>query len=210
MTQRERMLSGALYNAGDPELTAARLRARQLTRRFNTADPAAPDYAASQLALLRRLFGRMGEGGWVEAPFRCDYGSNISVGDCFYANFGCVFLDVAPITIGSHAFFGPGVHLYAASHPLWAPVRDREVEYGAPITMGESVWIGGGTIVLPGAAIGDGTVVAAGSVVTRDLPANVVAAGNPCRVLRPITDHDRAVWEERLRAYEADRDTRQR
>ena len=210
MTQKERMLSGALYSAADPELAAARLRARQLTHQFNTASPAAPDYAAAQLSLLRQLLGRMGEGGWVEAPFRCDYGGNISVGDCFYANFGCVFLDVAPITIGSHAFLGPGVHLYTAAHPLWAPVRDREVEFGAPIAIGESVWIGGGTIVLPGAAIGDGTVVAAGSVVTRDLPANVVAAGNPCRVLRPITDHDRAVWEERLRAYEADRDTRQR
>ena len=204
MTQRERMLAGKLYDAGDPALVEARLRARQLTHRFNTADPAGPDYAASQLALLRQLLGRMGEGGWVEAPFRCDYGSNISVGDCFYANFGCVFLDVAPITVGSHAFLGPGVHLYTAAHPVWAPVRDREVEYGLPIAIGDSVWIGGGAIVLPGVTIGDGTVVAAGSVVTRDLPANVVAAGNPCRVLRPITQNDRERWEAALAEYEAD------
>ena len=204
MTQKERMLSGALYSAADPELAAARLRARQLTHQFNTASPAAPDYAAAQLSLLRQLLGRMGEGGWVEAPFRCDYGGNISVGDCFYANFGCVFLDVAPITIGSHAFLGPGVHLYTAAHPLWAPVRDREVEFGAPIAIGESVWIGGNTVVLPGVTIGDGTVVAAGSVVTKDLPANVVAAGNPCRVLRPITETDRKRWEAALAEYETD------
>ena len=204
MTEQERMLSGQLYNAGDPELAEKRLRAKELCRRFNDA-PAAD--TAGREAVLRQLLGKMGEGCWIEPPFRCDYGSQVSLGDHVYANYDCIFLDVAPITIGSHVFLGPRVSLFAAGHPLDAGVRDLELEFGRPITIGNSVWLGGNVTVLAGVTIGDGTVVAAGSVVTKDLPAGVVAAGNPCRVLRAITEDDRAVWEARLAAYEAGKET---
>ena len=195
------MLSGKLSRAADPELAAARLRARELCRRFNDAAPAD---AAGREAILRQLLGRMGENCWIEPPFRCDYGTQIAVGDHFYANYDCILLDVAPIAIGSHVFFAPRVSLYTAGHPIDAEVRNLELEFGAPITVGDNVWLGGGVTVLPGVTIGAGTVVAAGSVVTRDLPPGVVAAGNPCRVLRPITGKDRASWEARRAAYEAE------
>ena len=200
MTEKERMLTGRLYNAGDPELTKLRLRAKELCRAFNDA-PAA-DIAGRETA-LRQLLGGIGKGCWIEPPFRCDYGTQITLGDHVYMNYDCIFLDVAPITIGSHVFLGPRVSLFAAGHPLDAGVRDQELEFGAPITIGSSVWLGGNVTVLAGVTIGDGTVVAAGSVVTKDLPAGVVAAGNPCRVLRAITDADRAAWEARRAAYEA-------
>lgn len=200
MTEKERMLTGRLYNAGDPELAKLRLRAKELCRAFNDA-PAA-DIAGRETA-LRQLLGGMGKGCWIEPPFRCDYGTQITLGDHVYMNYDCIFLDVAPITIGSHVFLGPRVSLFAAGHPLDAGVRDQELEFGAPITIGSSVWLGGNVTVLAGVTIGDGTVVAAGSVVTKDLPAGVVAAGNPCRVLRAITDADRAAWEARRAAYEA-------
>lgn len=205
MTERDRMLSGALYNAGDAELTAARRRAQALTWRFNQADPTRPDYQRTQEQLLRTLLGHLGESGWIEAPFRCDYGANLSIGSHFYANYDCIFLDVAPITIGDHVFFGPRVCLYTAGHPTVPEIRNLELEFGLPITIGDSVWIGGNTVVLPGVSIGDGTVVAAASVVTRDLPSGVLAAGNPCRVLRPLTDGDRDRWEGERRAYAASR-----
>lgn len=203
LTERERMLSGRLYNAGDPELAAARLRAKNLCRQFNDAPP---DAFIAREELLRQLLGRMGKDCWIESPFRCDYGSQITLGDSVYANYDCIFLDVAPITIGSHAFLAPRVCLFTAGHPLDAEVRNSELEFGLPITIADNVWLGGNVTVLPGVTIGAGTVVAAGSVVTKDLPAGVVAAGNPCRVLRALTDADRALWEARRAAYEAERE----
>lgn len=203
MTERERMLTGRLYNAGDPELAAARLRAKELCRQFNDAPPA--DVAGRE-NVLRQLLGGMGRNCWIEPPFRCDYGSQITLGDHVYANYDCIFLDVAPIAIGSHVFLGPRVSLFAAGHPLDAGVRDLELEFGLPITIGDSVWLGGNVTVLPGVTIGPGTVVAAGSVVTKDLPAGVVAAGNPCRVLRILTEADREIWQARRIAYEAERE----
>lgn len=200
MTEQERMLAGTLYFAGDEALTAARLRAKHLLRQYNTADPAED---ARRTAILRELFGALGEDCWIEPTFRCDYGSQITVGDHFFANYDCIFLDVAPISIGSHVMLGPRVCLYTAGHPTDAAVRDLGLEYGHPITLGDSVWLGGNVVVCPGVSIGSGTVVAAGSVVTRDIPAGVVAAGNPCRVLRPLADSDRAVWEAARRAYAA-------
>lgn len=205
MTERERMLTGQLYNAADPELAAARLRAKELCRAFNDTAPA--DSAGRQ-TILRRLLGHMGANCWIEPSFRCDYGTNITIGDHFYANYDCIILDVASVTIGSHVFFGPRVSLFAAGHPIDAGVRNTELEFGAPITIADNVWIGGSVTVLPGVTIGAGTIVAAGSVVNRSLPAGVVAAGNPCRVLRPITDADRAYWEAQRAAYEAERGIR--
>lgn len=201
MTEWERMLTGQLYNAGDPELAAARLRAKELCSAFNNTPPADD---AGRDAILRQLLRKRGEHCWIEPNFRCDYGTQISVGDHFYANYDCIFLDVAPITIGSHVFLAPRVSLYTAGHPIDAGVRNTELEFGHPITIGDNVWIGGDVTVLPGVTIGAGTVVAAGSVVTKDLPAGVIAAGNPCRVLREITDADRQLWEARRAAWEAE------
>lgn len=192
MTERERMLSGQLYDAGDETLTAARGRAKRLTWRYHQLDPTDWD---SRTQILQELLGHLGEDSWIEPPFRCDYGTQISIGDHFFANYDCIFLDVAPITIGNQVMFGPRVCLYTAGHPLDAATRNTGLEFGKPIAIGDDVWLGGNVVVLPGVTIGVGTVVAAGSVVRRDLPPHVLAAGNPCQVLRPITEADRLKWE---------------
>ena len=192
MTERERMLSGQLYDAGDETLTAARGRAKRLTWRYHQLDPTDWD---SRTQILQELLRHLGEDSWIEPPFRCDYGTQISIGDHFFANYDCIFLDVAPITIGNRVMFGPRVCLYTAGHPLDAATRNTGLEFGKPIAIGDDVWLGGNVVVLPGVTIGAGTVVAAGSVVRRDLPPHVLAAGNPCQVLRPITEADRLKWE---------------
>lgn len=192
MTERERMLSGQLYDAGDETLTAARGRAKRLTWRYHQLDPTDWD---SRTQILQELLGHLGEDSWIEPPFRCDYGTQISIGDHFFANYDCIFLDVAPITIGNRVMFGPRVCLYTAGHPLDAATRNTGLEFGKPIAIGDDVWLGGNVVVLPGVTIGAGTVVAAGSVVRRDLPPHVMAAGNPCQVLRSITEADRLKWE---------------
>ena len=176
MTERERMLSGQLYDAGDETLTAARGRAKRLTWRYHQLDPTDWD---SRTQILQELLGHLGEDSWIEPPFRCDYGTQISIGDHFFANYDCIFLDVAPITIGNRVMFGPRVCLYTAGHPLDAATRNTGLEFGKPIAIGDDVWLGGNVVVLPGVTIGAGTVVAAGSVVRRDLPPHVLAAGNP-------------------------------
>ena len=192
MTERERRLSGQLYDAGDETLTAARGRAKRLTWRYHQLDPTDWD---SRTQILQELLGHLGEDSWIEPPFRCDYGTQISIGDHFFANYDCIFLDVAPITIGNRVMFGPRVCLYTAGHPLDAATRNTGLEFGKPIAIGDDVWLGGNVVVLPGVTIGAGTVVAAGSVVRRDLPPHVLAAGNPCQVLRSITEADRLKWE---------------
>lgn len=179
MTEREKMLAGQLFWAGDPELTRLREHARQIVRRFNTQEP-------ENMDLLRGLFGRTGSGFIVRPEFHCDYGCNISVGDHFYANSGCTILDVAPVTIGDSCLMGPNVSLYAVGYPLNAALRAAGPEYGTPITIGNRVCLGGGSIVCPGVTIGDQAVIAAGSVVTKDVPANVVVGGNPARILREL------------------------
>jgi maltose O-acetyltransferase len=171
------MLAGELYDASDPELTAARARARELLARFNVR----PDRS-----LLEELLASVGAEALIEPPFHCDYGFNISVGERFYANVNCVFLDCAPISIGDRVLFGPAVQLYAATHPVDAETRRRGLEHALPITIGDDVWIGGGAIVLPGVTIGDRAVIGAGSVVAKDVAADVVAVGNPCRPLREL------------------------
>jgi maltose O-acetyltransferase len=176
-TQRELMLAGELYDAFDAELVELRERARGLLRRFN----ANPDPA-----LLTDLFERVGEGVWIEPPFHCDYGTNIVVGDTFYANAGCVFLDCARIEIGDRVLLGPHVQLLAATHPLDVESRRNGLEYARRISVGDDAWLGGGAILLPGVTVGAGSVIGAGSVVTRDVPPGVVAVGNPCRVVRDV------------------------
>lgn len=188
MTEREKMLAGVVYNSDVPELREARLRAKLLCRKFNDLPP---DDEQGRIAVLRELIGKTHDNIWVEQPFLCDYGENIEVGDNFYANYNLVILDCAKVTIGDNVFIAPNVGIYTAAHPIIASQRNiRGTEFAAPITIGNNVWIGGGVQICPGVTIGDNTVIGAGSVVSKDIPPNVVAAGVPCRVLRPITDDD--------------------
>lgn len=182
-TEKEKMLAGDLYVAADPELVADRKRARRLTRLYNQTTE---EETAERERLLRELLGRAGSRIEIEPPFRCDYGSNIDAGDGLYMNFDCVILDCAPVRIGKNVACGPGVHIYAATHPLDAKERIKGPELARPVTIGDNVWIGGGAIICPGVTIGDNTTIGAGSVVTRDIPSNVFAAGNPCRVVRAL------------------------
>jgi maltose O-acetyltransferase len=182
-SEREKMLEGELYNPLDPELVAERQCARRLFKLLNDSDV---DRVAKRLQLIKELIPRSGENVWIEPPFYCDYGSNIMLGDRVYFNFNCTILDIAPVTIGAGVKFGPGVHLYTATHPLNAAERNSGLEFGRPIEIGDDVWIGGGAIVCPGVKIGARSVIGAGSVVTKDIPADVVAVGNPCRVMRSI------------------------
>jgi len=183
-SEKQRMLAGELYLAADPELAAARKRARRLCRLFNQTTE---EEARRRQELLSELFGALGPGAEIEPPFYCDYGSNVVAGKGLYVNFGCVFLDCNRITIGDNVLFAPYVQVYAAYHPTDPRVRATGRELAAPVTIGNNVWIGGGAIICPGVSIGDDCSIGAGSVVTRDVPPGVVAAGNPCRVIRKLT-----------------------
>jgi maltose O-acetyltransferase len=177
------MLAGELYIATDPELTEARRRARRLLRAYNATDE---EETARRRELLEQLFGSVGPGVWIEPPLQCDYGTQVHLGARVFMNFQCVILDCATVTIGDDVAFGPGVHIYAATHPLDADERIKGPELARPVTIGAKAWIGGGSIILPGVTIGEGTTIGAGSVVTKDIPPYVLAAGNPCRVLRAL------------------------
>lgn len=183
MTEREKMLAGLMYNAGDPELVAGRARARLLMRRLNR-DAVGDDNEIR--AILRELIPAAGEGLWIEPPLYVDYGSNIHAGERVYMNFGCCLLDVCPIHIGPRTMFGPGVHIYTATHPVDARERLSGLEYGKPVIIGEECWIGGRAVICPGVTIGDRVVIGAGAVVTRDIPSDTVAVGNPARVRRTL------------------------
>jgi maltose O-acetyltransferase len=181
--QKARMLAGELYLADDAELNPARERAQALLARFNALPP---DSWAQGRVLLTELFGALGEGAFVHRTLRCDYGFNIHLGARSFLNYDCVLLDCNRIDIGCDVQIAPGVHLYTATHPLDAAQRRAGWEQALPVRIGDGVWLGGGAIVCPGVTIGENTVVGAGSVVVHDLPANVLAVGNPCRVVRPL------------------------
>ncbi len=183
-TEREKMLAGELYDPFDAELSAARAHARDLCRTLNETRDAEHE---ERRRILRELFGRGGDSVWMQPPFFCDYGANIELGERVFFNFNCVVLDVCPVRIGDFSLVGPAVQIYTPMHPLNAALRRRE-EFGKPIEIGSDVWVGGGAIILPGVRIGPRAVIGAGSVVTRDVPDGVFAAGNPCRVIREITD----------------------
>ncbi len=188
MTQKDRMLAGKLYRV-DETLAAELRRARELLQQFNQSTD-----AAQRRDVLDRLLGGTGENLYIEPPFRCDYGANIYVGNNFYANFECIILDQCPIRIGDNVLFGPRVSLYSAGHPIDAQIRNSYLEFGKPITIGSDVWVGGDTVILGGVTVGSNVVIGAGSVVTKDIPSGCIAVGNPCRVLRRITEEDRAYW----------------
>ena len=180
MTEKELMLSEQLYIACDEELAKDNATSRKLTRLINTATEEQAEYRKQ---LFRELFQTIGENFWIEPPFRCDYGCHISIGENFYANFDCIMLDVCDIVIGDNVFFGPRVCVYTAGHPIDAEIRNMQLEYGKKVSIGSNVVIG------------------SGSVVTKDIPDNVIAVGNPCRILREITQEDKRYWEEQAEQY---------
>ena len=181
------MLSGELYDALDAQLTEERLKARLLIKELNDSKE---DQAEERSRVLNGLIPNAGEGLWLQPPFYCDYGYNIKVGDKVFFNFNCVVLDVAQVTIGSRTLFGPNVQIYTATHPMNHKERASGLEFAKPITIGNDVWVGGSAVICPGVNIGDRSVIGAGSVVTKNIPADVFAAGNPCRVIRSLTHEE--------------------
>ena len=184
MTEHEKMLAGQLYDPLDSELVTARARARDLCQQLNATREGDQ---AERRGILRELFGRGGDTVWMQPPFFCDYGANIECGERVFFNFNCVVLDVCKVSIGDFTLFGPAVQIYTPMHPFDAKLR-RAQEFGKAVEIGSDVWVGGGAIILPGVRIGRKSVIGAGSVVTRDVPEGVFAAGNPCRVIREIAE----------------------
>jgi len=191
MNQRERMLAGLPYKAWLDGLEEERIACKQKIYEFNHLPPTEQDKI---LELLKQLLGKTGEHVWIEAPFHCDYGWNIEVGENFFANYNLTLLDVGKITIGKNAQIAPNVSIYTAGHPIHPDSRNTGYEYGIPVTIGDNVWIGGNAVILPGVTVGNNVVIGAGSVVSKDIPDNVIAAGNPCRVIRAITEDDRKYY----------------
>lgn len=181
-TEREKMLAGELYDPLDAELVSARTRARDLCQMLNASREGEQE---TRRRLCAKLFGKGGDSVLMQPPFYCDYGFNIELGERVFFNFNCIVLDVCLVRIGDHTMFGPAVQILTPMHPLNAELRRKE-EYGKPVEIGSDVWVGGGALILPGVRIGSRSVIGAGSVVTRDVPEGVLAAGNPCRVIRDI------------------------
>jgi maltose O-acetyltransferase len=183
-SERDKMLAGELYDPMDPELVRARERARDLCQDLNATREAQVD---ERRRILKELFGAGGDTVWMQPPFFCDYGSNILLGARVFFNFNCIVLDVSRVVIGDYTMFGPAVQIYTATHPMNAELR-RKQEFSKAIEIGSDVWVGGAAVICPGVRIGSRSVIGAGSVVTRDIPAGVFAGGNPCRVIREITE----------------------
>ncbi len=191
MTEKEKCRLGLLYDANyDTEILADRERAKELLYDYNRLRPS---QQGERTQLLKQLLGKTGNNLIIEPPFACDYGYNIEVGENFYANVNLVILDGAKVSIGDNAFIAPNVGIYTAGHPLDVEQRNHGLEYALPVTIGHNVWIGAGVSILPGVTIGDNTVIGAGSVVTKDIPSNVLAVGNPCRVIKDIKQGEAAV-----------------
>ncbi len=183
-SEKEKMLAGELYDAQDSELSRERQRCRDLCKLFNDSRE---DQQEERRKILGELLGASNDA-WIQPPFYCDYGYNITLGKKVFFNFNCIVLDVMHVEIGSNVLFGPSVQIYTAAHPLSAMERRTWLEFAKPISIGSDVWVGGGAIICPGVTIGDGTVIGAGSVVTRPIPAGVLAVGNPCRVIRKLLE----------------------
>ena len=192
MTEWEKLQSGQMYNDFDSELFQRRVRAKKLFRAYNRTED---EDVSLRRSLLAQLLGHIGANVWIEPEFHCEFGSNIVIEDGVYINFGCIILDCAPVRIGAGTLIGPNLGIYPVNHALVAEERMRGGCCAAPVNIGKNVWIGGDVKILSGVTIGDRAVIGAGSVVTKDVPANVIAVGNPCRVLREITDADRTGFE---------------
>ena len=199
MSERKRMVSGKMFTSvGDEELSQLSHLNRTKMQEFNRSNR--EEYHLRD-KIMREVFGTVGDNSMVEQPVQIDYGAHIHIGDNFYANFDCIFMDAAEIRIGNNVMIGPRVSLLTASHPVGAKARRSGLEYALPITIEDDVWIGGSTTILPGVTIGKESIIGAGSVVTGDIPAGVMAAGNPCRVLRRLTEDDDIYWDEKVREY---------
>ena len=202
MTEKERMLNGKLYcpfKVGDNTWEKSRV----VLEEFNTMSW---KREKERMELLKGIFGHLEDDAVIVPPFYCDKGTQIYIGKHFYANTGLLILDEADVRIGNHVFIAPRVCIYTASHPIDAGVRRKDLEVAKGVTIGDDVWIGGNVVINPGVTIGSGVVIGSGSVVTKDIPPGVIAAGNPCRVIREITEEDRIYWEEQEREYLADKD----
>ncbi|UOQ74154.1 sugar O-acetyltransferase [Hymenobacter cellulosilyticus] len=184
-TEKEKMLAGELYDALDAQLTEERTQARLLLKQLNDSRE---DQTDERTRLLQQLLPYAGAELWIQPPFYCDYGSNLHLGEKVFFNFNCVVLDVASVTIGSRTLFGPNVQIYTATHPMDHQIRASGLEFAKPITIGDDVWVGGSAVICPGISIGARSVIGAGSVVTKDIPADVFAAGNPCKVIRSLRE----------------------
>lgn len=191
MNQKERMLAGLPYKAWLDGLTEERLENKKRIYEYNHLPPERWDEMPK---LIKNILGKTGENLGIEPPFHCDYGRNIEVGENFFANYNLIILDVSRVKIGDNVMFGPNVSIYTAGHPVHHEPRNSGYEYGIGITIGNNVWIGGNTAVMPGVTIGDNCVIGGGSVVTKDIPADSIAVGNPCRVIRKITDEDKKYY----------------
>ena len=191
-TEWEKMQDCEIYNDFDPDLFNRRVEAKKLFRIYNRTED---DETDKRSDIMRRLFKAVGKNVWIEPDFRCEFGKNISIGDDVYINFGCVILDCGQVKIGNQVLIGPNVGIYDANHALDADERMDGALLPGKVTIGNRVWIGGGTIILPNITIGDDTVIGAGSIVTHDIPSGVVAVGNPCHVLREITDMDKVGYK---------------
>ena len=191
MNQKERMLAGLPYKAWLDGLKEERMENKLKIHEYNST---CPGDDKKMKEMIKNILGKTGEEICIEQPFRCDYGKNIEVGNNFFANYNCVILDVAKVTIGENVMFAPNVSIYTAGHPIHPESRNSGYEYGIPVTIGDNVWIGGNVVITPGVTIGNNVVIGAGSVVTKDIPHNVIAVGSPCRVLREITEDDRKYY----------------
>lgn len=198
MTEKELMLAGYLYNANDTEIENDFKKAKCIIRKINNTTE---EEIVIRKELYKKLFKRIGENFWIETPFQCDFGYNITIGDNFYANYDCIIIDVCDVTIGNNVFLGPRVCIYTVGHPIDRRIRDRQLEYGKKIHIGDSVWIGGNSVINPGIKIGNNVVIGSGSVVTKDIPSGVVAAGNPCKAIRIITDSECDFWSNKFNEY---------
>lgn len=195
MTEWERMQKGLVYNDFDQDLFNKRVEAKKLFKAYNKTDDEEIDLRNK---IMKQLFKNVGENVWIEPDFRCEFGKNITIGDNVYINFGCIILDCSEVTIGSNTLLGPNIGLYAANHSTDATERINGGCYGKPIHIGNNVWLGGDVKVLQGVTIGDNTIIGAGSIVTKDIPDNVIAVGNPCKVIRKITEEDKTDCLERM------------
>lgn len=195
MTEWERMQKGLVYNDFDQDLFNKRVEAKKLFKAYNKTEDEEVDLRNK---IMKQLFKNVGENVWIEPDFRCEFGKNITIGDNIYINFGCIILDCSEVTIGSHTLLGPNIGLYAANHSTDATERINGGCYGKPIHIGNNVWLGGDVKVLQGVTIEDNTIIGAGSIVTKDIPDNVIAVGNSCKVIRKITEKDKTDYLERM------------
>ncbi len=194
-SEKEKMLSGKAYHAFDQELLRERQRAKEMIFDFNALRP---KEIRKRNGILKTLFGKTNGQFFIEPPFRCDYGYNIEIGENFYANYNLIILDCAKVTIDSNVLVGPNVGFYTAGHPVHYERRKENYEHALPINIGNDVWIGGNTVINPGVTIGSNTVIGSGSVVTRNIPSDVVVVGNPCRVMRKITEEDKLEYTRKI------------